>query len=403
MIEPKIFYRQLDNILAQIDKQKSDKNFFVEILNTVQREFGRSLSIQHSHIYERRGDDFEMIGVAEGENEGLLKDRINGAKESIQQILRKGNLILDTPELREGICDDPECTKITPAAILVQTPVRQWLAIFELDTGWVREEINLFLNAMRTALNYRLFSDMMKLDLIKAEQIQRSLLPKTVPNIPGYDIYGFSRPAEYVGGDFYEYFQFSEEDFGVAIGDASGHGMPAALLVRDVVIGLRMGLAKEMRLVHTLRKLNEVIQKSTYSTNFVSMFVGEIESDGHLFYVNAGHPPPFLVCSEESCDLEATGITLGFVSDIELRRAYIRMDRGAILVLYTDGIVERQNREEEQYGVERLKELVTQNRQQSAEEIVKTIYKQVYQFGGKSPWEDDASVVIIKRNGKEKV
>jgi sigma-B regulation protein RsbU (phosphoserine phosphatase) len=250
---------------------------------------------------------------------------------------------------------------------------------------------------MRTALNYRLFSEMMKNDLKQAEQIQKSLIPKVSPQVSGYQIFGYSQAAELVGGDFFDYFQFEQDDIGVSLGDASGHGIPAALLVRDVVIGLRMGLAKEMRLVHTLKKLNQVIQQSTYATNFVSIFVGEIERDGHCFYVNAGHPPPFLVYGKSISDLEATGITLGFVKDIELTRSYIHMDPGSVLVLYSDGIVERHKNADEQFDISRLKKLIIENQDKSAEEIVQLVFQTVYDFGKQKPWEDDATLVVIKK------
>ena len=96
-------------------------------------------------------------------------------------------------------------------------------------------------------------------------------------------IAGFSKPAELVGGDLFDYFNFDNEEFGVCIGDASGHGLPAALLVRDVVTGLRMGLEKQMKMVYTFKKLNNVIYRSVYSTRFISLFYAEIQKDGNLF------------------------------------------------------------------------------------------------------------------------
>ena len=86
---------------------------------------------------------------------------------------------------------------------------------------------------------------------------------------------------------------------GVSIGDASGHGLPAALLVRDVVTGLRMGIEKELKVAHVFEKLNRVIHRSRLSSRFVSVFYGELEADGNLVYVNAGHQPPILFFKEE--------------------------------------------------------------------------------------------------------
>jgi len=113
--------------------------------------------------------------------------------------------------------------------------------------------------------------------------------------------------------------------------------------------------------------------------------------------VNAGHPPPFLVSGDQITDLEATGITLGFLPDIDLTRGYIHLQSDSILVLYSDGIVEREKNEDEQFDIQRLKDLVVANRKKSAEDIVKLIYRTVYDFGNRKTWEDDATVVVIKK------
>ena len=398
MIEPKTFYRELDAILSTIHTETPGANLFCTILVTLHQTFGPTLKIRNSHIFEKRGDEFILTSSTRPKLRSRIVESVSKQSEAVQRVLKRGSCIYDDPAVSKDFVQSGG-GRITPAAISVHSPVRLWLFVFELEEGWVHEEITLFLNAVRTAINYRLFSEMMRNDLRRAEQIQKSLLPKMSPNIPGYQIFGRSQAAEVVGGDFYDYFQFDEQDFGFFIGDASGHGVPAALLVRDVVIGLRMGLVREHRLVYTLEKLNQVIQQSTYSTNFVSLFIGEIESDGHLFYVNAGHPPPFLVAGDEMHDLEATGITLGFLQEIELRRSYIRLEPGSVLVLYSDGIVEREGKGEEQFEIARLKELVVANQEKSAEEIVRLCFRRVYDFGSRTSWNDDATLVVIKRVG----
>lgn len=398
MIEPKTFYRELDAALSTIRTEKSDQNFFCTILITLHQTFGPTLHMRNSHIYEKRGNEFILTRSTRQKPRSNIAEALAADNDFIQRVLSGGSWIYDQPGEVDLFWPEGQDGKTSVAAIYVHNPVRRWIFVFELDVGWVYEEITLFLNAVRTAINYRLFSEMMENDLKRAEQIQKSLLPKASPRIPGYQIYGHSQAAEVVGGDFYDYFKFDDQDFGFFFGDASGHGIPAALLARDVVIGMRMGLAKEHRLVYTLEKLNEVIQKSTYATNFVSLFLGEIENDGHLFYVNAGHPPPFIVFEDEITDLDATGITLGFLPEMDLRRSYVQLNPGAVLVVYSDGIVEREKAAEEQFGIARLKELVLENREKTAEELVGMIFRKVYQFGKRTSWEDDASLVVVKRD-----
>jgi len=396
MIDPKTFYRELDAILSKIGQGGSGDEFFLGILAELDRTFGSKLQIINSHIFEKRNDNFVRIRSCHKCRGIRPKKQVPLIAEPVQQVIEEGVAIFEGPEAIELFRENGN-GEVAIAAVHVHKPARSWLIVFQLAVHFEKSEILLFLNAMRPALNYRLFSEMMQSDLKRAEQIQRSLLPAKSPEVEGYDIHALSLAAEVVGGDFYEYFQLRDNDFGVAIGDASGHGLPAALLVRDVVVGLRMGLAAETRLVHTIEKLNYVIQQSTYSTNFVSMFIGEIEEGGHLFYVNAGHSPPLIVKGDQITELPATGITLGFLPEIDLKRGYVNLEPGSVLVMYTDGIIEREEREDEQFEVERLRELVVSHQHKSAKEIIEEIIKAVDIFGREKSLEDDATVVVIKR------
>ncbi|HDQ45861.1 MAG TPA: hypothetical protein ENN17_10255 [bacterium] len=396
VVDPKMFYRELDSLLAKIGHEKSGENFFQSILSELQIRFGPALSIRCSFLFEKRGDAFALIHT-QSDREGTEIVRHIGASEpAIKALLKHGSYIYDQGDL-SGAFQIRCHAHVTPAAISIHMADRFWLFVFALGDGWVREETLLFLNAVRTALNYRIFSELMDNELTMAEEIQKSLLPHTGPDVPGFDIAHFSQPAESVGGDFYDYFQFDTHSFGVSLGDASGHGLPAALLSRDVVIGLRMGLNVNTRVLRTIKRLNRVIQRSTYSTNFVSLFIGEIEDFDHLFYVNAGHPPPFLLSGKSCHALEATGIALGFLPDVNWHRNHIPFRRGDTLVIYSDGIIERERNPEEQFGIRRLQKLVMQNRNLSASDLVVCVYRAVFEFGGKKAWVDDATLVVIKR------
>jgi phosphoserine phosphatase RsbU/P len=399
MIEPKLFYRELDAVLSQIGKAESGDRYFEVILAGLEQKFGGALGIARSHLYELRGDAYVRLYSSNSGKGFAVKDQVPADTEAVLEVLKHGSFIYDNPSLYREIGEKPKNRYAIPCAISVSSPDGQWVLIFELKDGWIREEITLFLNAVRTALNHRLYTDLINTELERVAQIQRSLLPRTAPKIRGYQIAERSQAAVIVGGDFYEYIQPEDGTLMVAIGDASGHGLPAALLVRDVVIGLRMGLSLEMRLIHTLKKLNRVIQGAMYSTNFVSIFIGELEEDGHLVYANAGHPPPFVVRGERVTDLETTGIALGFFEDLTLSQAYVQLEPDSLLVLYSDGLIERKNDKDDLFGIERLKALVSGNRDKSPKEIISIIYDAVFDFGNRESWEDDASLVILRRVG----
>jgi len=391
--DPKSFSRKLDSLLTKIGKDATHENFISQIINELVSNFGKELMITDGCIYDQRDTKFLLVYEL-GENTWCKE--ISVESPAILEISKHNSYIFDNPELRQEFGCNTE-SHLTPAAVKINTPERQLLIVFGLYDGWIREEISLFINAFQMALSFRLFSDIMDTELEKAVQIQQSLLPRSAPKFPGYDIAGRSIPTIIVGGDFYEYFESDEGFFGVSIGDASGHGIPAALLVRDVVVGLRMGLASRFKLTYIIKKLNTVIQKNTFASNFVSLVLGEFEKDGHFFYVNAGHPEPFLIQNDEIIELKSTGMVMGFLQDLDVQRSHVQMKEGSVMVMYSDGIIERVNNEDEQYEIQRLQDLVKENQDKSAKEIVNIIYKDVYEFGEAVHWEDDATVVVIKR------
>lgn len=397
MIEPKIFYRKLDELLRKIGKEKSGKKFLSTIMAEVENSFGEDLHISNGRLYKEQGETFTLIAPLD-RIKPKQGHRLSAASEAVQRLLKFGSYIFDDPTIGADFGIDGQKEYAIPAAFtVVRNPDRHWLFIFELKSGWVREEIEFCLNAVRSALNFRLFSDAIKSDLQQAATIQQSLLPANPPLVRGYEMAGRSQPAELVGGDLYDYIPFDDDMFGIAVGDASGHGLPAALLVRDVVTGLRMGLEKEMKMVETLKKLNRVIHRSTYSSRFVSLFYAEVESNGNVIYANAGHPAPLLVHGEHVLELKASGIIIGALPEIALHRGYAFFEPGAVLLMYSDGIFERQGADGQQFSIARLKELAKAHQAKSAPEILEIIFNAVYEYGEGASWEDDATLVVVKR------
>jgi sigma-B regulation protein RsbU (phosphoserine phosphatase) len=297
--------------------------------------------------------------------------------------------------------DSPSATRVLPAGaaaglVIGRRPKRHVL-FFLLAEGWTMEELDFALNTVRAALGSRLADERARGSMQQAAEIQQSLLVEDPPDFPGFDIAARSEATEEVGGDFYDFHPFDGEMLGLAIGDASGHGLPAALLVRDVVTGLRMGIEKEFKVVHVFEKLNRVIHRSNLSSRFISVFYGELEANGTLVYVNAGHPPPLLFDPQGVHELDAGGTVIGPLPEVKFRRGYARFEPGAILVLCTDGILERRNAAGEFFGEDGIKDVVRSNMERSAEAILEALYAAVLAFGDGRPWEDDATAVVVKR------
>jgi sigma-B regulation protein RsbU (phosphoserine phosphatase) len=191
---------------------------------------------------------------------------------------------------------------------------------------------------------------------------------------------------------------------GLSIGDASGHGLPAALLVRDVVTGLRMGIEKELKVAHVFEKLNRVIHRSRLSSRFVSVFYGELETDGNFVYVNAGHQPPILFFGHprpgQPSELELTvgGTVIGPLPEARFRRGFARIHPGEVLLMLTDGILERRDKAGEFFGLDRVRAVVRERQSQPAQAILDRLFDAAIAWGDGRPWEDDATIVVLKRD-----
>ena len=397
MIEPKEFYRKLDSLLNKINIVESGTDFLFNIVNELEKTFGTDLHIGKGRIYEKNSDHYFLVSPLSNREDLVIEADLSVDSSAVQSILNSKTYIFDDPESGMGIKDTNKKDYAIPAAININNQEHSWILIFELRSGWIREEIEFCLNAVRAVLSYRLLSESIKNEYEQAFLIQKSLLPTSFPQIPGYQIAGNSQQAELVGGDIFDYYKFNEDEFGFCIGDASGHGIPAALMARDVIIGLRMGLENQMKMAHTLKKLNRVIWQSAYSTRFISLFYAEMETNGNLFYVNAGHPSPIVVYQNEVIELESTGLVFGALPEIEIRRSYINIYPGGVLVLFSDGIIERQNAMGEEFGLTLLKDVIVKYKDLDAGEILNAIFLAVNKFGNNKKWEDDATVVVVKR------
>jgi sigma-B regulation protein RsbU (phosphoserine phosphatase) len=395
VIQHKDLYRKLSIMLGEIDTGSYDANYLLSVLARLENSFTRDLRAASGRLYAEDQGHFLSVTLS---NE-FRRNPADGSvlnTEAARLVVMNGIYIFNDPPWG-GLRQDAESARSgPPAAFTVRDPSRQWIFVFDLEEGWIREEIEFCFNAIRSQLNFQLHINAMNSDIEQAAVIQLSLLPNAPPAIAGYETAGRCQPAGVMGGDFFDFSVLDGDFFTVAVGDAVGHGLPAALLVRDVVTGLRMGVEKEMRMAEAMQKLNRVIHRSTLSSHFVSLFFAQIESTGNILYVNAGHPPPVMVLGSQARRLESTGMILGAVSDAQFRRASVNFEPGGVLLIYTDGAVERRNGAEE-FGLARLAEIVVQHQEESAADILDRIHRAVTLFGDPPAFADDFTLVVIKK------
>ena len=274
----------------------------------------------------------------------------------------------------------------------------EYLLAFDLDAAREREAALLSLAILRHSINQKIARERMDDVLREARKIQASILPRRLPVYGSFDLAGRNEPMETVGGDFFDFIPLSPKIMGVAIADASGHGLPAALQVRDIYMGLRMGLGRDYKIVRTVERLNRIIHESILTSRFVSMFYGELELNGNFLYVNAGHPPPFhLGAGGDVTFLESGGVVLGPLADASYERGFVLVEPGDLLVLYTDGIIEARPRGgRDEYGVDRLVEVVRRFRLKPAQEIMEAVFADVKRFSDGGAPSDDRTVVVVR-------
>lgn len=235
-----------------------------------------------------------------------------------------------------------------------------------------------------------------------AYKIQLDLLPKTSPQITNYDIAGKSKPAQNVGGDYFDFITITKHRLAICLGDVSGKGMPAALLMANLQATIRGQTLINTSAKDCLCRSNTLLFQSTNPEKFVTLFYGILDTKKHLLYFsNAGHDAPLLFSENQApIRLKTGGLVLGILEDFPFEEEVIPFNPGDLLVLYSDGITEAINSREEEFGQHRLEAVVKKHQEDSAGEIIEKIIAAVKLHVGDSPQIDDMTLVVIKRAKK---
>ncbi|MBN1166840.1 MAG: SpoIIE family protein phosphatase [Methanospirillaceae archaeon] len=232
-----------------------------------------------------------------------------------------------------------------------------------------------------------------------AFQIQESILPSHFPDIQGFQVTAYSKPAREVGGDFYDFIQFEKNECGFLIADVSGKSIPAAIFMGLSCMTIRAAAEWVRHPGKAVSLANNLIYKYVESGMFFSLFYGILDAEtGNVRYCNAGHPPPVLVRKDGGIQLlTKTGKIIGFEKDEVYHDETVMLNVGDLLFCYTDGVSESTNKEGDMYGMPRISRVLAEVREQATEEVVSSILSDISQFIGKSPQSDDITVLMIKR------
>jgi len=232
-----------------------------------------------------------------------------------------------------------------------------------------------------------------------AAKIQRDLLPRSNPGLHGYDIFARTIAAQSIGGDYFDFIPKSDGRMALCLGDVSGKGLPASLLMANLQATLRGQTLVSQAPSECLLRSNKLLFESTSPEKFATLFYGIIDIEQHnIHYSNAGHDWPFLIGKDNSIQrLKTGGLMLGLIQPAEYEDERIAMQVGDLLVIQSDGISEAMNGNQEQFGEDRLQSIILQHKNRSAEEIIDTVVKEVRNHAGAHPQSDDITIMVIKR------
>ena len=397
--------QRVEEVIDHIERDPEEALNLPSVVDEIISRLQDELGIYGARLYESDGDSFVLrASFPESPEEKREVDevRILRTYPPIQLSLMRGSIYMRA--------DDPSVDPELEASLgvkefaAVELGNGQYILGFSVAPGHHREDILFSLGVVRHSLNRRLRQERLTEIVRQARQIQVSILPQESPRFGPFDIAGRNQSMESVGGDLFDFSPITDKILGLAIADASGHGLPAALQVRDIYTGLRMGLGRDFKIVRTVERLNNIISTSTLTSRFVSMFYGELELNGGFIGVNAGHPPPFhLSAKGKTTFLDAGGPVLGPLPNASYDRSFVQMKPGDLLVLYTDGITEtlrasqdsQESDDREEYGVERLLEVARSQQGRSAEDVIEAIFQSLEEWSGGAPAQDDCTLVVV--------
>ena len=236
-------------------------------------------------------------------------------------------------------------------------------------------------------------------ELRMASEIQKNLLPLGPPAVPGYDVYGVNVPARAVGGDYFDFLLLPGGKLALCVGDVSGKGMPAALLMANLQATLRSQILLGLPVHQCVGNANFLLYHDTPPEKFATLFYGVLDTQSHvLTYCNAGHNPPWVLKSDGSvAELQTGGTALGFLEHFEYKQDQTSLQPGDVLLVYSDGITEAMTADERQFGEERLLKEARQAQAEPSETLAGAILDAVDSFTEEAPRSDDQTLVVAKR------
>jgi len=421
-IENGLMVKQLQDINRKLDKKVQELNTLFDIgkelnstldpekiLNLLSYAILGEMMVQRCLIFTKEKDNMQLSISKGHKNEADLnqfrKPRFLSTIAKIDKAMR----------LEESIGKNSVQHALNEAGFRVAIPMqikdetKGVIIVGEkiLKTSFEEDELEFLYTLGNEAIicleNARLFEETlekqrMEEELDIAREIQQGLLPKQCPHLNFYEIAVMNVPTRQVGGDYYDCIQLDEKHVCVAIADVSGKGMPAALLMANIQASFHAIVDTEKQLNDITGRINNIIHRNTGLDKFITFFTGMLNVEQNTFSsVNAGHNPPYHYHKDGTFQLlEKGGLLLGMMPNMPYQQETVKLVSGDWIVMYTDGISEAMNKDEQEFEERRIESIVSKNLHVSAEEMKQKLYKAVTDFTFGVPQSDDITMVIIK-------
>jgi sigma-B regulation protein RsbU (phosphoserine phosphatase) len=239
-------------------------------------------------------------------------------------------------------------------------------------------------------------------ELELSQVVHRALMPQRVPEISGLEIAAFSRPADIIGGDYFDFFRYRDGTHGLVIADVSGHGVSAGMLVSSLQTAIQTMAPETDAPADILERINRFYIHNINFTTFVTIFIARYDpNEGTLTYVNSGHNPPAVFCREAGTIhwLTRTAPAIGLAEQYFPKTGTLSLSGGDVLLLYTDGLTEALNHQMEQFGHERLAEFVRTSADLTASGMLQIVRDGIQAHRGAVRLSDDLTLVALKVAG----
>ncbi len=355
-----------------------------------------------------------MVARIRGQQESL--DTVRVSHSVMDEVLKNGNSILTADALQ-----DPRLASQTMMLQGVRSVIAVPLSVDErnifgliyadsptYENTFKEEHLNILTTLASVAsirvenatlAEERLERERMERELELASEIQQRFQPSVMPQIAGYELQGISFSCYEIGGDYYDFIERGNDKIIIALGDVSGKGTSAALLMSSLHAAIHAQISAKSTLYETVCSVNRYLSENTPANRFVTLFIGELDTTtGKFNFINGGHNPPVVARKDGTLtQLDAGGLPLGLMSMADYEVGEIEFGQGDSLVVYSDGVTEATNLADEEFGMDRLLNVIKQNLNASAAGMRDKVESAVSSFTQTAPANDDITLVIAKR------